>query len=125
MQKIMMKARTTINSESKPNSYRSEVMLYIWWHQNYVVYYEMLKFTETIVKDHYRQQLGASELGIEGKLAEYAKRYGKGIFQCQRSSRSARIRYSNPPVVFTRFCYFCFTFVSIHAELFLTVLQFI
>ena len=44
-------------STAKPNIHGSKVMLCIWWDQFGVVYYELLKPTETITGDWYRTQL--------------------------------------------------------------------
>ncbi|GFU31373.1 mariner Mos1 transposase [Trichonephila clavipes] len=44
-------------STAKPNIHGSKVMLSIWWDQLGVVYYELLKPTETITGERYRTQL--------------------------------------------------------------------
>ena len=41
-------------STARPNIHGAKVMLYIWWEQLSVVYYELLKSSETITEDQYR-----------------------------------------------------------------------
>ena len=44
-------------SAAKPNIHGLKLLLCIWWDQLGVVYYELLKVTETITWDHYQLQL--------------------------------------------------------------------
>nr|KAF6378977.1 hypothetical protein mMyoMyo1_009847 [Myotis myotis] len=42
-------------STARPNCFRKETMLCVWWDQEGVVYYEFLKAGETVNTDHYQQ----------------------------------------------------------------------
>ena len=55
-------------STAKPNIHGSKIMLCIWWDQLGVVYYELLKPTETITGDQYRT-IDAFEPSIERQTA--------------------------------------------------------
>ncbi|GBM19407.1 Mariner Mos1 transposase [Araneus ventricosus] len=54
---------------AKPNMHSSKLLLFIWWDQLGVVYYELLKLNETITGDRYRLQFDAFETSIKGKMA--------------------------------------------------------
>ena len=44
-------------SSVKPNNHGSKLLLFIWWDQQGVIYYDLLKTNETITGDRYRLQL--------------------------------------------------------------------
>nr|KAF6360048.1 hypothetical protein mMyoMyo1_011006 [Myotis myotis] len=54
-------------------------MLCIWWDQEGMVYYELLKPGETINTDHYRQQIINLNHALIIKQPEWARRHGKVI----------------------------------------------
>ena len=68
-------------SKPKQNIHGSKVMLCIWWDQKGVVYYELLKPSETITGDRYRQQLIELNRALKQKRPVYAERHDKLIFQ--------------------------------------------
>jgi len=68
-------------STAKPNIHGSKVMLCIWWDQLSLVYYELLKPTETITGDRYRTQLMRLSQALEDKQPQYNERHDKVILQ--------------------------------------------
>ncbi|GFV61876.1 mariner Mos1 transposase [Trichonephila clavipes] len=56
-------------------------MLSIWWDQLGVVYYELLKLTETITGDHCRTQLMRLSRALKDKRPQYNERHDKVILQ--------------------------------------------
>ncbi|GFX23162.1 mariner Mos1 transposase [Trichonephila clavipes] len=56
-------------------------MLSIWWNQLDVVYYELLKPTETITGDRYRTQLMRLSRALKDKRSQYNERHVKVILQ--------------------------------------------
>lgn len=68
-------------SVPKRNIHGSKIMLCIWWDQKGVLYYELLKPSETITGDRYRQQLIKLNRAVQLKRPQYADRHGKVIFQ--------------------------------------------
>ena len=68
-------------STAKPNIHGSKVMLCIWWDQLDVVYYKLLKPTETITGDRYRMQLMRLSRALKDKRPQYNERYDKVILQ--------------------------------------------
>jgi len=56
-------------------------MLCIWWDQLGVVYYELLKPTETITGDRYRTQLMRLSRALKDKRPQYNERHDKVILQ--------------------------------------------
>ncbi|GFY11791.1 mariner Mos1 transposase [Trichonephila clavipes] len=68
-------------SKAKPNIHGSKVMLSIWWDQLGVVYYELLKPTETITGNRYRMQLMRLSRALKDKRLQYNERYDKVILQ--------------------------------------------
>ena len=68
-------------STAKPNIHGSEVMLCYWWDQLGVVYYELLKLTETIIGDRYRTQLMRLSRALKDKRPQYNERHDKVILQ--------------------------------------------
>ncbi|GFX95052.1 mariner Mos1 transposase [Trichonephila clavipes] len=67
-------------STAKPNIHGSKVMLSIWWDQLGVVYYELLKPTETITGNLYRTQLMRLSRALKDKRPQY-ERHDKVILQ--------------------------------------------
>jgi len=57
------------------------VMLCIWWDQLGVVYYELLKPSQTITGDLYRKQLMRLNRALKDKQLQYNKRHVKVILQ--------------------------------------------
>ncbi|GFT08649.1 mariner Mos1 transposase [Trichonephila clavipes] len=68
-------------STAKPNIHSSKVMLSIWWDQLGVVYYELLKPTETITGNRYRTQLMRLRRALKVKRPQYNESYDKVILQ--------------------------------------------
>ncbi|GFW09816.1 mariner Mos1 transposase [Trichonephila clavipes] len=68
-------------STAKPNIHGSKVMLSIWWDQLGVVYYELLKPTETITGDCYRTQLMRLSRALKDKRHQYNERHDTVILQ--------------------------------------------
>ena len=56
-------------------------MLCIWWDQLGVVYYELLKPSETIIEDQYRSQLVRLSRALKEKRPKYQERHDKVILQ--------------------------------------------
>ena len=67
-------------STAKPNIHGAKVMHCIWWDQKGVLYYELLKLSETINGERYRTQLIRLERAIAEKRTEYATRHEAIIF---------------------------------------------
>ncbi|GFT68819.1 mariner Mos1 transposase [Trichonephila clavipes] len=68
-------------STTKPNIHGSKVMLNIWWDHLDVLYYELLKPTETITGDRYRTQLMRLSQALKDKRPQYNERHHKVILQ--------------------------------------------
>ncbi|GFU28593.1 mariner Mos1 transposase [Trichonephila clavipes] len=68
-------------STAKPNILGTKVMLSIWWDQFGVVYYELLKLTETIPGDRYRTQLMRLCRALKENRPQYIERHDKKILQ--------------------------------------------
>ncbi|GFV19017.1 mariner Mos1 transposase [Trichonephila clavipes] len=68
-------------STAKPSIQGSKAMLSIWWDQLGVVYYELLKPTETITGDRYRTQLMRLRRALKNKRPQYNERHDKVILQ--------------------------------------------
>ncbi|GFV45367.1 mariner Mos1 transposase [Trichonephila clavipes] len=64
-------------SKAKPNIHGSKVILSIWWDQLGVVYYELLKPTETITCDRYRTQSMRLSRALKDKRPQYNERHDK------------------------------------------------
>ena len=56
-------------------------MLCIWWEQNGVIYYELLKLSETITSERYRLQLIRLRRALIEKRPEWENRHAKVILQ--------------------------------------------
>ncbi|GFU13604.1 mariner Mos1 transposase [Trichonephila clavipes] len=65
----------------KPNIRGSKVMLSIGWDQLGVVYYELLKPTETVTGDRYRTQLMRLSRALKDKRPQYNETHDKVILQ--------------------------------------------
>lgn len=68
-------------STPKRNIHSSKVMLCIWWDVKGVVYYELLKPSETITGDRYRTQLLRLKRALNDKRPEWSRRHNKIILQ--------------------------------------------
>jgi len=55
-------------------------MLCVWWDQEDVIYYELLKPGETVNAHHYHQQLIKLHCALREKRPHYRKRHDKLIF---------------------------------------------
>ena len=75
-----MKPGQPAKSTAKPNIHGAKVMLCIWWDQKGVLYYELLKPSETINGERYRTQLICLKRAIATKRPEYATRHEAIIF---------------------------------------------
>jgi predicted transcriptional regulator len=63
----------------KPNIHGSKLMFCIWWDQQGVVYYELLKPNETITGERYRLQLMRLSRALKDKRPEFKQRHDKII----------------------------------------------
>ena len=61
-------------STARSNIRGAKVMLCIWWDQLDVVYYELLKSSETITGDRYRTQLMCLSRTLKEKRPQYQGR---------------------------------------------------
>lgn len=68
-------------SSARPNIHAAKVMLCIWWDQDGVIYYELLKPNETITGEHYRTQLMRLSRALREKRPQYEQRHEKVILQ--------------------------------------------
>ena len=68
-------------STARPNIHGAKVMLCIWWDQLGVVYYELLKPSETITGDGYRTQLMRLSQALKEKQSQYQEKHDKVILQ--------------------------------------------
>nr|QXJ78550.1 putative DD34D transposase [Kaburagia rhusicola] len=68
-------------STAKPNIHGAKVMLCIWWDQLGVIYYELLKPSETITGDRYRTQLMRLSRALKEKRPQYEETHDKVILQ--------------------------------------------
>ena len=78
--KSYVKPGQPAKSTPKPNIHGAKVMLCIWWDQQGVVYYELLKPGVTISGHLYRKQLIKLNAAIKAKRPEYATRHESIIF---------------------------------------------
>ncbi|GFV98739.1 mariner Mos1 transposase [Trichonephila clavipes] len=63
--------RQPSKSTARPNCFFRKTMLCIFWNQEGSIYYELLKPGETIITDHYKQQLLNLNNAILEKLEQY------------------------------------------------------
>ena len=68
-------------SKARPNIHGAKVMLCIWWDQLGVVYYELLKSSETITGDRYQTQLMRLSRELKEKWPQYQEKHNKVILQ--------------------------------------------
>ena len=68
-------------SAAKPNIHGSKLLLYNWWDQLGVVYYELLKLTKTIMEDCYQLRLMHLSRALKKKWPLYKQRHDKVILQ--------------------------------------------
>ena len=68
-------------STARPDIHGAKVMLSIWWDQLGVMYYELLKPSETIAGNWYRMQLMRLGRALKDKEPEYQERYDNVILQ--------------------------------------------
>lgn len=66
-------------STARPNRFGKKRMLCVWWDQEGVIYYELLKPGETVNTDRYRQQLIDLNRALLKKRPQYQKRQHKVI----------------------------------------------
>ena len=68
----MLRHASTLTA--RPNIHGSKVMLCIWWDKLGVVYYELLKPSETITRARYRTQLMRLRRALKEKRLQYQER---------------------------------------------------
>ena len=68
-------------STARSNIHGAKVMLCIWWDRLGVVYYELLKPSETNTGDWYLTQLMGLSRALKKKRPQYQERYDKVILQ--------------------------------------------
>ena len=68
-------------SMARPNIHGAKVMLCIWWAHLGVVYYELLKPSETITGDRHRTQLMLLNRALKEKQLQFQERHDKVILQ--------------------------------------------
>ena len=90
-----MKPGQLAKSTAKPNIRGANVMLCIWWDQKCVLYYELLKPSETINGERYRTQLIRLKRAIAEKRPEYATRHGVIIFHYDNARPHVAIPVEN------------------------------
>jgi len=56
-------------------------MLSIWWNQEGVIFYEVMKLSETITADRCRQQMIKLDRFVKDKRPQYDERHDKVILQ--------------------------------------------
>ena len=110
-------------STARPNIHGAKVMLCIWWDHLGVVYYELLKPSETITGGRYRTQLIRLSRALKEKRPQYQERHDKLILQHDNArphvARPVKtyleiiMRGPTPPAVLSRYCSFRLPFVSI------------
>ena len=66
-------------STARPNIHSAKVMLCILWDQLGVIYYELLKLSETIIEVGYRMQLMRLSRSLKEKRPQYQERDDKVI----------------------------------------------
>jgi len=114
-------------SMPKRNIHGSKIMLYIWWDMWGVIYYELLKPSETINSQLYRLQLMRLKQAIQAKRLEWRDKHEKLMLQHDNARphvdqpvrtftpRRSEMGCSIPPAVFTRHCPFRLSFVPVDA----------
>lgn len=111
---------------SKPNIHGKKLMLYIWWDQLGVIYFELLKPNETINGDRYRLQLMRLNRALKEKRSQYEERHEKVILLhdnarphtakvVQQYLETLRWEILPPPAIFPRHSPFRLPFVPVDA----------
>ena len=77
----MENSRICLHVNSQIEYSRCQVMLCIWWDQLGVVYYKVLKPSETITGDRHRTQLKRLSQELKEKRPQYQERHDKVILQ--------------------------------------------
>jgi len=80
---------------AKPNIHSSKVMLSIWWDQKGVIHYELLKSSQIITGQVYRQQLICLKQALSEKRLEYATRHESVIFHHENSRPHVAVPVKN------------------------------
>ena len=93
----------SLTSSSKPNRFGRKTMLCVWWDQEGVIYYELLKPGETVNAHGYHQQLIKLHCALREKKPHYRKRHDKLIF-LQRQRTIAHVN-NGPKLGDTGKCY--------------------
>jgi len=76
----------------RPNRFGRKTMLCVWWDQEGVIYYELLKPGETVNAHHYHQQLIKLYRALREKRPHYRKRHNKLIFLHDNASSSTMVQ---------------------------------
>lgn len=63
-----------VTSIARPNRFRRKTMLQVFWNQRRVIYYELLKPSETVTSERYRQKLVGLIRVLFKKHPDYQKR---------------------------------------------------
>jgi len=82
-------------SSSRPNRFGRKTMLCVWWDQEGVIYYELLKPDKTINAHRYHQQLIKLHRALREKRPHYWKRHDKLIFFHDNASSHTSIMIQN------------------------------
>jgi len=73
---------------SRINRFGRKTMLYVWWDQEGVIYYELLKSGKTVNAHRYHQQLIKLHRALREKRPHYRKRQDKLIFLHDKHHRT-------------------------------------
>ena len=88
-------------STVRPNIHGAKAKFCIWWVQLGVVYYELLKPSETITEDRYQMQLMRLSQVLKEKQPQYEERHNKVIFQHDNArpdvARPVKTYFETPP----------------------------
>ena len=81
-------------STARPNIHGVKIIFCIWWDQLRVVYYELLKPSETVTGDRHRTPLMRLSRELKEKRPQYQERHDKIILQnenaCQHVTRPVK-----------------------------------
>ncbi|KAM8714613.1 hypothetical protein ACLKA7_000055 [Drosophila subpalustris] len=92
------------------NGHLREVLIFLFHSKKTaagVIYYELLKPSETITGDRYRLQLMRLSRALREKRPQYAEGHEKVASRCQTSKNlleNAEMGNLNPPAIFSRYC---------------------
>jgi len=85
MSEILLKRKTFIHriitGDKKLIHYGNPKRQRVWWDQEGVKFYEVLKLSETITTDRYRQQMIKLDCAVKDKRPQYDGRHDKVILQ--------------------------------------------